>query len=138
MWILSCKLTHLFKMMHHLYFRRCVNFIWYTYCNWTVDEWSHICTYFFQKKPLIFSTYFLQLILRILLKINLSIRNNFSWWLTCFPKNVGHKFTRVLCFDIYAIPTMCTPYYKSRLNLVSEICLVNLLTLSAWGLTVIF
>ena len=35
---------------------------------------------------------------------------------------------RVLCFDIYAIPTMRTPYYQSRLNLVSEICLVNILT----------
>ena len=34
----------------------------------------------------------------------------------------------VLCFDICAIPSMCTPYYQSRLNLVSEICLVNILT----------
>ena len=33
---------------------------------------------------------------------------------------------RVLCIDIYAIPTMCTPpHYQSTLNLVSEICLVT-------------
>ena len=30
---------------------------------------------------------------------------------------------RFLCFDIYAVPTMCTPYYHSRVNYVSEICL---------------
>ena len=52
--------------------------------------------------------------------------------------NDEHVFLRilvtnfhVLCSDIYAIPTMCTPYYQSRLNLVSEICLVNILTFSA-------
>ena len=31
---------------------------------------------------------------------------------------------------------MCTPYYQSRLNLVSEICIVN--TFSSWDVTVIF
>ena len=45
---------------------------------------------------------------------------------------------RALCFNIYAIPTMCTPYYQSKLNLVSEICRVKILTFSAWGVTVIF
>ena len=66
----------------------------------------------------------------ILYKIILSVRNNFT--------NDEHVFLRilvtnlgVLCFDIYAIPTMCTLYYQSRLNLVSEICLVNILTFSA-------
>ena len=38
---------------------------------------------------------------------------------------------RVLCYDIYSIAAICTPYYQSRLNLVSEICLVNILTFSA-------
>ena len=32
---------------------------------------------------------------------------------------------------IFELPTMCTPYYQSRLNLVSEICLVYILTFSA-------
>ena len=45
---------------------------------------------------------------------------------------------RVLCFYIYAVPTMCTRYYQSRLNLVSDIYLENILTFPAWGVTVIF
>ena len=84
------------------------------------------------------STYFLELIVLILLKINLSVRNKFF-------TNDEHVFLRilvtnlrVLCFEIYAIPTMCTPYYQSRIKLVSEICLVNILTFSARGVTVIF
>ena len=63
----------------------------------------------------------------ILCKIILTLRNNFT--------NDEHVFLRilvinlrVLCFEICAIPTMCTPYYQSRLNLVSEICLVNIVT----------
>ena len=58
--------------------------------------------------------------------------------------NVEHVFLRilvtnlrVLCFDIYDIPTIKVDY-QSRLNLVSEICLVNILTFSAWGVAVIF
>ena len=52
-------------------------------------------------------------------------------------KNKPHKnietYTnlRVLCFDIYAITTMCTPYYQIRLNLVSEICPLNIVAFSA-------
>ena len=86
----------------------------------------HICTYFGSKKHF-FTTYFLQLIILIWCKIILSVRNNFT--------NDEHVFLKilvtnlhVLCFDIYAIPTMCTLYYQSRLNLVSEIYLVNILT----------
>ena len=85
-----------------------------------------------------FCTYFLQLIVLILCKIILSVRNNLS--------NYEHVFLRilvtnlpVLCFDICAIAIyMCTPHYQSRLNLVSEICLVNILTFSERGVTVIF
>ena len=67
------------------------------------------------------------LINSILCKIILTVRNNFT--------NDEHVFlrilvinSRVLCFEICAIPTMCTPYYQSRLNLVSEIYLVNIVT----------
>ena len=100
----------------------------------------HLCFVFeiyILKKILIFSTYFLQLVVLILCKFIISVRNNFT--------NDEHVFLRILVtnlrvlyFDINAIPTMCTPYYKSRLNLLSEICLVNILTFSAWGVTVIF
>ena len=92
-------------------------------------RWSHLCTFalILCKNALIFRTYLLQLIGLILCKFILSVRNNFT--------NDEHVFLRilvtnlrVLCFDIYAIPTMCTPYYQNRLNLVSEICLVNILT----------
>ena len=124
--------THLLQMMCHLYFIRYVNFVLQTYCNWTVDD--PICALIFCER----STYFLKLIVLILLKINLSVRNNFF-------NNHEHVFLRilvtnlcVLCSDIYAIPTMCTPYDQSRLNLVSEICLLNIFTFSAWGVTVIF
>ena len=84
---------------------------------------------FCAKKALVFSN-FLQLIVLILCKIILSVRNNFT--------NDEHVSLRILvtnlpilCFDILAIPTMCTPYYQIRLNLVSEIRLVSLLTFSA-------
>ena len=50
-----------------------------------------------------------------------------------------HVFLRLLVFFVLtSMPTMCTPYCQSRLNLVSEICLVNILTFSARGVTVIF
>ena len=108
-----------------------------TPCNWTVDDPTFALVHLFFAKNTYFSTYFWQLIVLILRKIILSIRNIFT--------NAQHVFLRilitnlrVLCFDIFAIPTMCTPYYQSRLNLVSEICLVNILTFSEWGITVIF
>ena len=49
-----------------------------------------------------------------------------------------HVFLRILVtnlhvlrFAIYAIPTMFTPYYQSRLNHELEINLVDILTFSA-------
>ena len=85
-------------------------------------------TIFCAKKHLFIALIFSQLIVFILCKIILSVRNNFT--------NNEHVFLRtlvtnlpVLCFDICDIPAMCTPYYQSRLNLVSEICLVNILML---------
>ena len=44
-------------------------------------------------------------------------------------------YVYTLLSSTYAIPTMCTTYYQSRLNHVSEICLVNILTFSARGVT---
>ena len=38
-----------------------------------------------------------------------------------------------ICISPYKL---CTLYYQSRLNLVSEIGLVNILTFSAWDVTV--
>ena len=72
----------------------------------------HFCTYFMQKKHL-----FLALICCNLFCVKLFSPSEhvFLWILV--------TNLRVLCFDIYAIPTMCTPYYQSRLNLVPEICL---------------
>ena len=90
----------------------------------------HLCTYFVKKKTHIFSTYFLQLIVLILCKIILFVRNNFTNDEHDLLRNLVTNL-RVLCFDIYAIPNISTPYYQSRLNLVSEICLVSILTFSA-------
>ena len=81
-------------------------------------------------QALIFSTYFLKLIVLILCKIILSVRNNFTYDEYVFLRILVRNL-RVLCFVIYSMPTVCTPHYQSRLNLVSEICLVNILTFSA-------
>ena len=76
------------------------------------------------------STYFLQLIVLICLKLispsEIIFTDDEHVFLRILVTN-----ERVICFDIYAIPTMCTPYYQSKLNLVSEISLVNILTFSA-------
>ena len=75
----------------------------------------------------------------MLCKISLSVRNNFTNDEHAFLKIFGR--VRVLCYFcsllfyvIYvffvmpsiAIPAICTPYYQSRLNLVSGIFLVNI------------
>ena len=52
----SCKHTHLFEMMYLLYFRRYVNFVLQTYCNWTLDD--PIFARIFFRKKLIFGTFF--------------------------------------------------------------------------------
>ena len=79
---------------------------------------------------LIFSTYFFATYCTYF-AYNYSLRQKL------FSTNDEHVFLRILVtnlrvlyYDIYAIPTMCTLYYQSRLNLVSEICLVNILTFS--------
>ena len=64
-------------MMYLLCFRRYVNFVLQTYCNWTVDD--PIFALIFCER----STYFLGL---ILLKINLSVRNNFLLIMNMFSK----------------------------------------------------
>ena len=88
-------------------------------------------TYFFAKKALLFSSYFLQLIeylfcVKLFSPPEIVFTNDVHVFLRILVTNL-----RVIFFDIYAIPTLCTPYYQSRLNPVSEICLVNLLTFSA-------
>ena len=102
----------------------------------------HFCTYFLQKQALIFCKkniifcknmhIFLALIFCNLLYLfcvklfspsEIIFTNDEHVFLRILVTNL-----RVLCFDIYAIPTTCTPYYQSRVNLVSEICLVNILT----------
>ena len=98
--------------------------------NWTVDP--HICTF-----ALIFSTFFSNLLCLFCVKFFSSTEMIFTHYEHVFLRILVTNL-HVLCFDIYAIPTMCTPFYPSRLNLVCEICLVNILTFSAWGVTVIF
>ena len=135
-YMVTCVLYNI-KISLYYQFWICIS-IRSTPCNWTVDDPKFaLFQYFFAKKALILRTFLLQLIVLILRKIILSVRNNFSNDEQVFLRILVTNL-RVLCFDIYAIPTMCTPYYQSRLNLVSEICLVNILTFSAWGVTVIF
>ena len=86
----------------------------------------------------IFSTCFWQLIVLILCKIILYVRNNFANDEHVYLRIFGHKFLCSLFWHLCYTHYMCTPYYQSWLNLVSEICLVNILTFSAWGVTVIF
>ena len=76
-----------------------------TPCNWTVDDPIFALLHLF----------FLHLLFCVKL---------FSPSGIIFT-NDEHVFLRILLtnlrvhyFDIYAIPTMCTPYYQSRLNLV--------------------
>ena len=69
-------------MMYHLYFTRYVNFVLQTYCNWTVDD-PIIALIFWERR-----TYFLELIVLILLKINLSVRNNFLLMMNMFSKKL--------------------------------------------------
>ena len=102
-----------------------------SYCNWTVDD--TIFALIFCER----STYFLELIVLILLKINLSVRNNLLLMMNIFFKEFWSQIC-VLFLKIDAILTMCTLYHQRRLNLVSEICLVDILIFSAWGVTVIF
>ena len=126
------NITHLFEMMYHLYFRRYVNFVLQTYCNyWTVDD--PIFALIFWKKKHIFWNLLYLFCLKLISPSEIIFTNDEHVFLRILVTNL-----RVLCFDIYAIPTKCTPYYQSRVNLVSEICLVNILTFSAWGVTVIF
>ena len=60
-----------------------------TPCNWTVDDPIFALLHL----ALIFSTYFLQLILLMLCKISLSVRNNFTNDEHVFLRIFGRKFT---------------------------------------------
>ena len=110
-----------FEMMYHLYFRRFVNFVLQTNCNLTVDD--PIFALIFCEKTRIFWNLLCLFCLKLISPSEIIFTNDEYVFLKILVSNL-----RVLCFDIYAIPTMCTPYYQSRLDLVSEICLVNILT----------
>ena len=78
----------------------------------------HFCTYFLQTKHLFLAFIFCNLLYLFCVKLFCMSEIIFT--------NDEHVFLRilvtnlcVLCFDIYAIPTMWTPYYQSRLYLVS-------------------
>ena len=110
-----------------------------TPCSWTVDDpiFALFNLFFAKKNHLFLALIFCNLLFLFYVKL-------FSPSGIIFT-NDKHVFRRILvtnlrilCFDIFAIPTMCTPYYQSRLNRLSEICLVKILTCSAWGVTVIF
>ena len=100
--------------------------------NWTVDDPIFALLHL----ALIFSTYFWQLIVLMLCKISLSVKNNFA--------NDEHVFLRILNLRVPCLwhlghtRYMYTVLSIFLLNLVSEICLVNILTFSAWDITVIF
>ena len=97
----------------------------------------HFSTYFLQNNHLFLALIFCNLLYVFFVKLFSPSEIIFTYDEHVFLKILVTNL-RVLCFDIYATPTMCTPYYQSRLNLVSEICLVNILTFSARDVTVIF
>ena len=97
-------------MTYHLYFRRYVNFVLQTYCNWTVDD---------PKFALIFcerSTYFLELIVLILLKINLSVRNNFLLIMNMFSKKFWSQI-----YVFFFLKSMLYPLCAHRIIKVDSI-----------------
>ena len=104
MWILSCKHTHLFEMMYTYILRGYVNFVLQTYCNWTVDD-PLFALVFCEK-----NSYFWNLLSLFCFKLfspsEIIFTNDEHVFLRILVSNL-----RVLWFDIYAIPTMCTPHY---------------------------
>ena len=71
---------------------------------------------------------------------------NMKSWLWVMSIRILITNLNVLCFDIYAIPTLIniennlclySIYIQRRLNHVSEMCLVNILTFWTWCVTVI-
>ena len=87
----------------------------------------HFCTYFLRKTHKFWALIFCNLLYLFCVKLfsqsEIIFTNDDHVFLRILVTNL-----RILCFDIYAIATMCTPYYQSILNLVSEICLVNIYT----------
>ena len=105
-----------------------------TPCNWTADDPIFALLHLlYAKNALIFFNLLYLFCVKLFSPSEIMFTNDEHGFLRILVTNL-----RVLCFDIYAIPTMCTPYYQSRLNLVSEIRLLNILTWSAWGVTVSF
>ena len=76
----------------------------------------HLCTYFLKKKHLflaiIFCNFYTYLFcVKLFSPSEIIFTNDEHVFLIILVINL-----RVLCFDIYALPTMCTPYYPSRLR----------------------
>ena len=93
-----------------------------TPCNWTVDDPTFTLLYLFFAKKHIFSTYFCNLLYLFFVKLLSPSERIFSYDEHVFLRILVTNL-RVLCFDFYAILTMCTPYYQSRLNLVQKFAL---------------
>ena len=79
-------------MMYHLYFSRYLNFVFKTYCNWTVYD-------------SIFALIFLLILLKLISQCEIIFTNDEHVFLRIFFTHL-----RALCFDIYGMPTMCTPH----------------------------
>ena len=79
----------------------------------------HFWTYFLQKKKLIFCIIFCILLYLFCGKLfspsEIISTNDKHIFIRILVTNL-----RILCFVIFAIPTICTPYYQSRLNLNSR------------------
>ena len=123
LYIVTCVLYNI-KISFYSQFWICIS-IRSTPCNWTVDDpILYFFTYVLQKKHFLLALIFCNLLYLFCVKLFSPSEIIFTNDEHVFLRNLVTNL-RVLCFDIYAIPTMCTQRYQSRLNLVSEICLVT-------------
>ena len=97
-------------MMYHLYFRRYMNFVLQTYCNRTVDD--PIFALIFCER----STYYLDLIVLILHKINLSVRNIFLRMMHMFSKEFWSQI-----YVFFFLESMLYPLCVHRIIKVDSI-----------------
>ena len=101
MWILSCNHTHLLEMMCHLYFRRYVNLVLHTYCNWAVDDPIFVLIFWWKKHlflELIFCNLLYLFCLKLISPSEIIFTDDEHVLLRIFVTNL-----LVLCFDIYML-----------------------------------